>query len=86
MVAGHLQEKNGIYYVVLTYKTYDGKRKTKWQSTGLPTKGNKKRAEAMMRELQDDFEPPVDPNGPAKQCCSRIFWYNGWKSPSQPSS
>ena len=64
MVAGHLQEKNGIYYVVLTYKTYDGKRKTKWQSTGLPTKGNKKRAEAMMRELQDDFEPPVDPNGP----------------------
>ena len=36
MVAGHLQEKNGIYYVVLTYKTYDGKRKTKWQSTGLP--------------------------------------------------
>ena len=64
MVAGHLQEKNGIYYVVLTYKTYAGKRKTKWQSTGLPTKGNKRRAEAMMRELQDDFEPPVDPNGP----------------------
>ena len=56
--------KNGIYYVVLTYKTYDGKRKTKWQSTGLPIKGNKRRAEAMMRELQDDFEPPVDPNGP----------------------
>lgn len=53
MVAGHLQEKNGIYYVVLTYKTYDGKRKTKWQSTGLPIKGNKRRAEAMMRELQD---------------------------------
>ena len=46
MVAGHLQEKNGIYYVVLTYKTYDGKRKTKWQSTGLPIKGNKRRAEA----------------------------------------
>ena len=56
--------KNGIYYVVLTYKTYDGKRKTKWQSTGLPIKGNKRRAEAMMRDLQDDFEPPVDPNGP----------------------
>lgn len=56
--------KMQIYYVVLTYKTYDGKRKTKWQSTGLPIKGNKRRAEAMMRELQDDFEPPVDPNGP----------------------
>ncbi len=67
MVAGHLQEKNGIYYVVLTYKTYDGKRKTKWQSTGLPIKGNKRRAEAMMRELQDDFEPPVDPQRSAQQ-------------------
>ena len=50
--------------MVLTYKTYNGKRKTKWQSTGLPIKGNKRRAEAMMRELQDDFERPVDPNGP----------------------
>ena len=87
MVAGHLQEKNGIYYVVLTYKTYDGKRKTKWQSTGLPIKGNKRRAEAMMRELQDDFEPPVDPNGPpSKACCLRIIWCNGLKSQSQPSS
>lgn len=72
MVAGHLQEKNGIYYVVLTYKTYDGKRKTKWQSTGLPIKGNKRRAEAMMRELQDDFEPPVDPNGPPSKA---IQWH-----------
>lgn len=87
MVAGHLQEKNGIYYVVLTYKTYDGKRKTKWQSTGLPTKGNKKRAEAMMRELQTILNHLLTRTAhPAKQCCSRIFWYNGWKSPSQPSS
>ena len=73
MVAGHLQEKNGIYYVVLTYKTYDGKRKTKWQSTGLPIKGNKRRAEAMMRELQDDFEPPVDPNGPPSKATEAII-------------
>ena len=41
---GICKKKNGIYYVVLTYKTYDGKRKTKWQSTGLPIKGNKRRA------------------------------------------
>ena len=53
MVAGHLQEKNGIYYVVLTYKTYDGKRKTKWQSTGLPIKGNKRRAEACLLYTSD---------------------------------
>ena len=27
VVAGHLQEKNGIYYVVLTYKTYPKHKK-----------------------------------------------------------
>ena len=29
MVAGHLQEKNGTYYMVLSYNTTSGKRKTK---------------------------------------------------------
>ena len=71
MVAGHLQEKNGMYYVVLTYRTPAGKRKSKWQATGLPVKGNKKRAEAIMRELQDSFEPPADPNGPP--CSNMLF-------------
>ena len=27
MVAGHLQEKNDFYYIVLSYKDADGKRK-----------------------------------------------------------
>ena len=43
MVAGHLQEKSGIYYMVLTYPDLSGKRKTKWISTKLPVKGNKKK-------------------------------------------
>ena len=42
MVAGHLQQKNGIYYMVLSYPDASGKRKTKWISTKLPIKGNKK--------------------------------------------
>ena len=46
MVAGHLQEKKGYYYAVLSYRNADGRRKTKWISTGLPVKGNKKRAGA----------------------------------------
>ena len=45
MVAGHLSEKKGYYYAVLNYKDYTGKRKSKWVSTGLPVKGNKRRAE-----------------------------------------
>ncbi|WP_455501967.1 tyrosine-type recombinase/integrase [Gemmiger sp.] len=65
MVAAHLQEKNGVYYVVINYKTATGQRKTKWQSTKLPVKGNKKRAEAMMNEIRKEFQPPADSKGPA---------------------
>ena len=42
MVAGHLQEKNGSYYMVLGYTGPDDKRKQPWMATGLPVKGNKK--------------------------------------------
>ena len=52
MVAGHLQEKNGTYYMVLSYNTIAGKRKTKWISTKLPVKGNKKKAEEMLYETR----------------------------------
>lgn len=58
MVAGHLQEKSGIYYMVISYHDQNGKRKTKWTSTGLPVKGNKKKAEKMLMELRNSFEVP----------------------------
>ena len=44
MVAGHLQEKKGRFYIVLSYTDIENKRKTKWIPTGLPVKNNKKRA------------------------------------------
>ena len=58
MVAGHLQEKNGNYYMVLNYHGAAGKRKTKWFPTGLPVKGNKKKAEK-------------DAHGATKRICTR---------------
>ena len=58
MVAGRLQEKNGFYYMVLSYTDANGKRKQPWVSTGLPVKGNKKRAEEMLSELRQSFAPP----------------------------
>ena len=61
MVAGHLQEKNGIYYMVLSYPDASGKRKSKWISTKLPAKGNKKKAEKMLAELRQTFEPEEKP-------------------------
>lgn len=58
MVAGHLQEKNGMFYVVLNYRDENGKRKTPWISTNLPVKGNKKRAENFMMDVRRNFIPP----------------------------
>lgn len=61
MVAGHLQEKKGFFYMVLSYPDITGKRKTKWFPTGLPVKGNKKRAEKMLMQTRQTFEPECTP-------------------------
>lgn len=61
MVAGHLQEKNDFYYIVLSYKDADGKRKTKWEATGLSVKRNKKKAEALLQERRRNFMVPTAP-------------------------
>lgn len=58
MIAGHLQEKYGFYYIVLSYKDENGKRHTPWFPTKLPVKGNKKRAEAMLLEMRQTYVPP----------------------------
>lgn len=58
MVAGHLQEKNGAFYIVLSYRDREGRRKQPWFPTGLPVRGNKKRAEKMLHELRGSFQIP----------------------------
>ena len=55
MVAGHLREKNGLFYIVLNYNDATGKRKSKWISTKLPVKGNKKKAEKMLMDARKEF-------------------------------
>ena len=61
MIAGHLREKDGHYYCVLSYTDYTGERKQIWKSTGLPVKGNKKRAEEMLSHLRKSFVVPRAP-------------------------
>lgn len=56
MVAGHLREQNGYYQMILSYKDLGGNRRTKSLSTGLPIKGNKKRAEAMLVNARKNFD------------------------------
>lgn len=57
-IAGHLTIKKGRYYAVLSYNDSLGKRHEKWVATGLPVKGNKKRAEEFLMNLRRDFVPP----------------------------
>ena len=59
MTAGHLQIKNGHYYMVLNYVDANGKRKQPWIPTGLPAKGTKKRAEQMLMEMRRNFKIPA---------------------------
>ena len=54
-MTGSLQVKNGKYYMVLN-STENGKRKQKWISTGLPEKGNKRKAEQTLREKLTEEE------------------------------
>ncbi len=67
MIAGHLQEKNGLFYIVLSFKDENGKRKTPWIATNLPIKGNKKRAEALLLEARQNFIIPATHEPPQKQ-------------------
>ena len=56
MVAGHLREKRGYFHIVLSYTDEHGKRQSTSKTTGLPVKGNKKRAEAMLMEARKEME------------------------------
>ena len=56
MVAGHLREKRGYYHIVLSYTDENGNRQTPSKTTGLPVKGNKKRAEAMLIQARREKE------------------------------
>jgi len=66
MVPGHLQIKGNYYYTVLNYVDEDGNRRTKWQTTGLLSKNNKKRAEAILMERRIEFLPP-EPKAPLEE-------------------
>lgn len=66
-MTGSLQEKNGKFYMVLNTQV-NGKRKLKWISTGLTVKGNKRRAEQLLRETLQAYE-----SGPKKVTPDVLF-------------
>ena len=54
-MTGCLQEKSGKYYLVLNVYE-NGKRKRHWLATGLPVKGNKRKAEQLLRQTLHEHE------------------------------
>ena len=71
------QRKNGEYYYVVLNLYENGKRKPKWIPTGLRTKGNKKRAELIMRDILREYEQK---EAAAQGSCDMLFsdWVNQW--------
>ena len=57
-MTGHLQIKRDKYYMVLD-RYENGKRKQQWLATGLNAKGNKRKAEQMLREKLTEVEQEV---------------------------
>lgn len=59
-MTGSLQIKNEKFYIVLNI-TENGKRKQKWIATGLPTKGNKRKAEKCLHEILSNYNTTGQP-------------------------
>ncbi len=55
-MSGSLQVKNGKYYIVLNIHNHGDKRCQKWIGTNLPVKGNKRKAEKMLRQALTEYE------------------------------
>ena len=55
-VSAHLEERYGLYRILLAWTDGTGNRQRKSVSTGLPLKGNKGRAEEMMSEIRREHE------------------------------
>ncbi len=55
-VKGNLYIQHGLYYVILSYKDSNNKRKQKWIPTGIPEKGNNKRlAKDKLEEVKRNY-------------------------------
>ncbi len=56
MVKVTVQEKGGYWHTVISYTDKDEKRKQKWQATGLVSKGNKRKAQELLKERIKELE------------------------------
>ena len=55
-MTGSLQIKNDKYYAVLNFRDENGKRVQKWVSLNLSVRGNKRKADLMLRQLVEQYQ------------------------------
>ena len=60
LVTGTLQQKADRFYMVLRIPDSSGKLKQKWIGTGLPVKGNQRRAKQMLDEMLLELQADYD--------------------------
>lgn len=73
-ITASLQEKRGIYQVVLSYKDNANKRKQKWISTGILVKGNNKRlANKKLEEIKQDYKSYISPKLSTDENKNKLF-------------
>ena len=60
LVTDTLQQKAGRYYLVFRIPDSSGKLKQKWIGTGLPVKGNQRRAKQMLDEMLLELQADYD--------------------------
>ena len=73
-ITASLQEKMGIYQVVLSYKDNMNKRKQKWISTGISVKGNNKRlANKKLEEIKQNYEKYISPTVTKYETKTQLF-------------
>jgi len=92
-MTGRITVKKGFYYIILNLIGENGKYKPKWIKTGLPEKGNKKRAEALLCQTLVEWEAKgIEMPETAREECGPLFseymmsWLKSRKSALQEST
>ena len=70
-ITGTIREKKGLYYAVVNYYGENEERKQKWFPTKLPVRGNKKKAEAILKQVLCEFEIPISKGEKVNLCVNQ---------------
>ena len=79
-MTGCVAERNGVYYVRLSYYDRYHNRRDKFISTGLSGRGAKKKATAMIEQLIEKYKHLEKSDHPSKMADYLIMWKNLRKS------